>query len=143
MPLSEHEQRLLEQMERALYAEDSKFVQNFQGSDGRRRRRRQLGVAVVGFVVGLALLFVGLAAPSLLIVSVVGFLVMLGAAMYLLRSSRRETTPLEIISGGMDPSPPSAGRTRKSRGPKSSRRAGFMAKLEERWRRRTDGDGRF
>ena len=31
MPLSEHEQRLLEQMERALYAEDPKFASALRG----------------------------------------------------------------------------------------------------------------
>ena len=40
MPLSEHEQRLLEQMERALYAEDQKFVQTFAV-------RTRVGVGVV------------------------------------------------------------------------------------------------
>src|SRR6478735_7352001 len=97
MPLSEHEQRLLEQMERALYAEDSKFVQTFRGSDSRRRRRRQLGVAVVGFVVGLGLLFVGVAVSGFFWVGPVGFLVMLASAMYVVYGSRRETTPLEVI----------------------------------------------
>ena len=38
----------LEKMERALYAEDSKFAASFRGSDVRRRKRRRLGVAVVG-----------------------------------------------------------------------------------------------
>ena len=32
MPLSEHEQQLLEQMEQALYAEDPKFASQMQGS---------------------------------------------------------------------------------------------------------------
>jgi len=32
MPLSEHEQRLLEQMEKALYAEDPKFATSLRGA---------------------------------------------------------------------------------------------------------------
>ena len=136
MPLSEHEQRLLEQMERALYAEDSKFVQTFRGSDSRRRRRRQLGLAVVGFVIGLALLLVGVAVPGLIWVGPIGFLVMLGSAMYLLYASRRETTPLEVIAGGLDPN---AGVAPRPRAPKRSRRASFMTRMEERWRRRSGG----
>jgi len=137
MPLSEHEQRLLEQMERALYAEDSKFVQTFRGSDSRRRRRRQLGLAVVGFVVGLALLFVGVAIPGFLWVGPVGFLLMLGSAMYVLYASRRETTPLEVIAGGLDPNPSPQPRGRAPK--KKARRAGFMERMEERWRRRGPG----
>ena len=41
MPLSDHEQRLLEQMERALYAEDPKFATTMRGADLRRRYRRR------------------------------------------------------------------------------------------------------
>ena len=141
MPLSEHEQRLLEQMERALYAEDSKFVQTFRGSDHRRRRRRQVGLAVVGFVVGLGLLLAALSVPGLfqLVLGVLGFLVMLGSAMYLLNLSRRETTPLEVIAGGLDPNP-NPNPAPRPRAPKRTRRASFMTRIEERWRRRSTGD---
>lgn len=38
MPLSEHEQRMLDQIESALYAEDPKFASNVRG--GRMRARR-------------------------------------------------------------------------------------------------------
>ena len=56
MPLSEHEQRLLDQIERALYAEDPKFASNVRGARLRSpsRRRRLQGIAV--FVLGLVLL---------------------------------------------------------------------------------------
>src|SRR5665647_2386418 len=37
VPLSEHEQHLLEQMEQALYAEDPKFASQMQGSAARER----------------------------------------------------------------------------------------------------------
>lgn len=86
MPLSEHEQRLLEQIERALYAEDPKFASNVRGGRFRRpvRRRRAQGVAL--FVLGLVLLVVGVAVRSLWlgsvpVVSVLGFLVMLAGAL--------------------------------------------------------------
>jgi len=35
VPLSEHEQQLLEQMEQALYAEDPKFASQMQGAGAR------------------------------------------------------------------------------------------------------------
>ena len=86
MPLSEHEQRLLDQIERALYAEDPKFVSTVRGGRLRKptRRRRLQGIAV--FARGLVLLVLGVAVRALWIadnfpvLSVVGFLVMLAGA---------------------------------------------------------------
>ncbi|WP_420711254.1 DUF3040 domain-containing protein [Streptomyces sp. NRRL F-5053] len=79
MPLSEHEQRMLEQMERALYAEDPKFATALEGSELRRYTRKRVYQAVAGFLVGIALLMAGMVAQQPWI-SVVGFLVMLGCA---------------------------------------------------------------
>ena len=85
MPLSEHEQRLLDQIERALYAEDPKFASTVRGVRLRRpsRRRRFQGIAL--FVAGLALLVTGVIVPVKLadipVVSVLGFLVMLCGAL--------------------------------------------------------------
>ena len=56
VPLSEHEQRLLEQMERALYAEDPKFVSSLRGTDLRSHHRRRAVQSAVGFVLGIAAL---------------------------------------------------------------------------------------
>ena len=55
MPLSEHEQRMLDQIESALYAEDPKFASSVRGGTLRApsARRRFQGLAM--FVVGLAL----------------------------------------------------------------------------------------
>ncbi len=79
MPLSEHEQRMLEQMERALYAEDPKFATALEGSGLRTYTRRRVYQAVAGFLVGIALLMAGMVAQQVWL-SVVGFLVMLGCA---------------------------------------------------------------
>ena len=76
MPLSEHEQRLLEQMERALYAEDPKLASTLRGSDLRAHQRRRVIVGSLGLLVGLGLLLAGVSIGWPL--GVVGFLVMLG-----------------------------------------------------------------
>ena len=80
MPLSEHEQRMLDQIERALYQDDPKFANSV---DERRIRRRRPFIAGTAFVVGLVCLVSGvmLAQNQLglgVAASVVGFLVMVG-----------------------------------------------------------------
>ena len=81
MPLSEHEQRMLDEIERALYEDDPKFATSVNVS--RIRRRRPI-VAGCLFVAGLVALVVGvIATQSFLaigvIVSVIGFLTMVTA----------------------------------------------------------------
>ncbi|WP_219416598.1 DUF3040 domain-containing protein [Pseudonocardia nigra] len=122
MPLSEHEQRLLEQIERALYAEDPKFASTVRGGRLRKptRRRRLQGVAL--FVVGLVLLVVGVAVPqlwlaSLPVLSVVGFLVMLGGALL---------TVTSLGGGGQ------AAQAKETEPDKNR----FTGRMEERFRRR-------
>ena len=58
MPLSEHEQRLFEQIERSL-AEDPKFASAVRASDPRFHARRRLLVAAVLVVAGLGLVVYG------------------------------------------------------------------------------------
>ncbi len=134
MPLSEHEQRMLEQMERALYAEDPKFASALRGSDLRGRYRRRAFLGFFGVVVGLALLPIGIGS-KLLVVSVAGFLIMLGSAIWAITNWRR--APLAGETGGAATAPASA-QARKSKPPKVR----YMDRLEERWRRRREEDGR-
>jgi hypothetical protein len=92
MPLSEHEQRLLDQIERALYAEDPKFASNVRGARMRSlsHRRRIQGIAL--FVLGLLLLVAGIVLPYRLVgvpfISVFGFLVMFAGAIIAIFSRR-------------------------------------------------------
>ena len=125
MPLSEHEQRLLEQMERQLYADDPKLASTLRGSGRSLRHRVVLGI--IGIVVGLALLVAGVAS-QLWILGVAGFLVMLAGGWW--ASSGWHS------GGGASPgaSRPAAG------GGSSPRKSGFMSRFEERWERRRDGD---
>ena len=54
MPLSDHEQRMLDQIESALYAEDPKFASSVRGGTLRapstRRRLQGVGLFVLGLV---------------------------------------------------------------------------------------------
>jgi hypothetical protein len=77
MALSEEEQRLLDQMEAALEAEDPKFVSSIRGPR-RHWHRPRLVLSVVLFAVGVTALVVGMDLHPL--VSIAGFLVMLFGA---------------------------------------------------------------
>lgn len=125
MPLSEHEQRLFEQIERSL-AEDPKFASAVRASDPRfQARRRLLAAAGVG-VAGLALLVYG-AVSKVTLLGVAGFVVMLGAVAFAMHSHRRAQAPdLRIVGGST---------SRRIRG----RRRSLVDRLEERWRQRPEG----
>ena len=142
MPLSDHEQRLLEQMERALYAEDPKFATTMRGADLRRRYRRRAVAAAFVFVIGIVLLMTG-AVSKTTPLGVAGFVVMLGSAWYAVTSWRR--VPAEGEIGTFDAATgeqPQASRSKPSR-TAAARRRGFMERMEERWRRRRErGPGR-
>ncbi|MFJ9561691.1 DUF3040 domain-containing protein [Streptomyces fuscichromogenes] len=129
MPLSEHEQRMLEQMERALYAEDPKFATALEGNGLRTFTRRRVYLAVVGFLVGIALLMAGMVAQQIIWVSVVGFLVMLGCAVLAVTGWRKAPKPGEQPAGGA--------QARRQVRPKRS----VMDRIEERWQRRRDEQG--
>ena len=78
MALSDEEQRLLEQMEAALAAEDPKLVNALRGTSVRRVHRRRAALAGVGFFAGLGLLIAGISITPFL--SVLGFVIMVAAA---------------------------------------------------------------
>ena len=87
MPLSEHEQRLFEEIERSL-AEDPKFASAVRAHDPRHHARRRLVLAAVALVAGLALLVYGAVSKNPLL-GVCGFVVMLGAPAVVMVSHRR------------------------------------------------------
>ena len=128
MPLSENEQRLLEQMERALYAEDPKWASSMRGAVRRSSGARRLLLGIGGVVLGLVLLLVGVA-QQWVILGIAGFVVMLGAFAFTV-SSRRKPGPQGVVNraGGVRPVTPAR-----------RRRSSFMHRLEERWDRRRDG----
>lgn len=137
MPLSEEEQRLLEQLEQALAADDPSLASALRGSKLRARNRRHAILAGAGFIVGVALLMVGVIV-TITPLGVAGFVVMLASAYVFLTAWRSgltsdddddEERPTEVSR--------IAGRQPRSR-PSSS--GSFMERMEERWKRRRDTD---
>src|ERR1700712_3665087 len=93
MPLSEHEQRLLDEIEQALYAEDPKFASSVRSARPRNRARLVLALSVVGVLVGLAVVLFGLTA-NLILLGVIGFVLIVGScvtAASALRGPRQDT----------------------------------------------------
>ncbi|OZM74422.1 hypothetical protein CFN78_04685 [Amycolatopsis antarctica] len=135
MPLSEHEQRLLDQIERELYAEDPKFASTVRGTKMRRpaRRRRLQGAAL--FIVGVALLVLGVIVPfrvaDIPLVSVLGFLVMFFGVLLAVTSLKGGQDEPESKDG--DP-PPSGGGSPKQQPKRNS----FTERMESRFRQRFD-----
>jgi hypothetical protein len=129
--LSEEEQKLLEQMEAALAAEDPKLVNTLRGTGVRRVHRRRAALAGIGFFGGLALLVAGMSIHPVL--SILGFVVMVAAAVTAIYSWQH-------VGSGADPGR-TAHRPRASQASGSGEGQGFMDKMEERWRRRRDESG--
>ncbi|WP_067655212.1 DUF3040 domain-containing protein [Nocardia harenae] len=141
MPLSEHEQRMLEQIESALYAEDPKFASSVRGGRLRTTTSRRRLQAAALFVLGLVLLIAGIAIPvrpgGFPVISLVGFIVMFGAGVLLLvGGSRAAARAAEPESGG------AAGGRAQPRGNRQQRRSGggFSERMEDRFRRRFEQD---
>ena len=128
MPLSEHEQRLLEQMERALYAEDPKFASSLRSAGPRPGSRRRAAVGVLMALVGVGLLITG-AATSIVVVGVIGFLAMLFGTFLVITTLRAQPE-----TAAAQTAKPTAKQQAKQH------KAGFMDRVEERFRKRRDGD---
>jgi len=125
MPLSEHEQRLLDEMERNLYQSDGDFVAKVGGRRSRPGYRSVvLGILVV--VLGIATLVTGVFI-QLSIVGIVGFVLMFGGVMLAIAPGRRPRGSAEKSGGA-------GGSTSRTTTP------GFMDRMNDRWERRQDGD---
>ena len=150
MPLSEHEQRLLDQIERALYQEDPKFASTVKSTDLRTHMRRRLRRAAFVLVLGFAILLTGLIAFSGLastVVGVTGFVVMVGALLLAMTAWKRlqpGAPDLRVVdSPEREARQRPARPARKSKPSRPSSGGGSLKdRLEERWNRRWDERGR-
>lgn len=149
MPLSEHEQRLLDQIERALYAEDPKFASTVRSTDLRSHMRRRVRRAAAVFVVGFGMLLAGIANTA---VGIVGFLLMIVALVLALSAWNRlgglrsdaATDPAKGMLRAVDgpAQRPTGKRKGKARPPRSAGSGGSAReRLEERWKKRWDERG--
>ena len=125
MPLSDHEQKMLEQMEQALAAEDPKFASQMQGSSLASLQRRRWVVGAVGVLAGLGLVLVGV--NTTMWVGAIGFAVMVASAVFAATPPRKAR--LGVVRA--DGSTQAGSRSSRKKGQRS-----FMDRLDERWERR-------
>jgi Protein of unknown function (DUF3040) len=140
MPLSEHEQRILAEIERRLLEEDPKFAHQV-GSSFRAHLGRRLKLAVAGFVVGLIIVISSTFFESVA-VGVAGFVLMLCCVFLFVRTMRRRATVERPVSGPAPPagSAPTGGQRRQGGGSKGGVDA-WWGKMTERWRSRWEERG--
>jgi hypothetical protein len=121
MPLSEHEQKLLEQLEKQLHEDDPKFANSMGSDPGRSWSTRHVVIGVLCALAGVFLLLVGVTLQSIF-VGVLGFVVMGGGVYF-----------ATLRNGSSKGAKAGAGKGGKQR-------SSFMSSLEERWDERRRGE---
>jgi hypothetical protein len=124
MPLSEHEQRLLEEMERSLYQNDADFVAKVGGKRA-RPAYRSIVLGILLAVVGVAVLITGVYFQQPLI-GILGFVVMFAGVLVAIAPGKRVAP---------SPDAPVTDKKAKARGGQN----GFMDRMNDRWDKRNDG----
>jgi len=140
VPLSEHEQRQLEQIEQALYREDPKFGRLVRSSDPRVHYKRKLVQALIGMLTGAGLVAAGVVTRHLYL-EAAGAAVVLLSLVWALVTWRRHAARVKAVQERARMS--AQGRTAARRRSDLGWRARMMERMEERWRRRQEGDRRM
>jgi Protein of unknown function (DUF3040) len=136
MPLPEHEQRQLQEIEQALCRDDPKFARLMRADDPRVHHERKLIQALPGVVIGAGLLVAG-AVTHRVYLDAAGVVIVLVSLVWAVVSWRRHVARVR-------PARSRAG-TKTAKGtkhrPGQTWRAQMMERMEERWRRRQEGSG--
>ena len=137
MPLSDHEQQLLDQLEKQLRSEDPRFARNISETQAAVSGP---GFSAKRFVVGILVALLGLAATIFAIsmvnqavawiaLGVVGFGLMVAGMYWAFSRPGRVGDGAKSSSG--------SGAAPKSNGKSSG---GFMSRMEDRWEKRQRGE---
>ena len=136
MPLPEHEQRQLQEIEQALYRDDPKFGRRMRAGEPQMRYKRKLIQAQLWFVIGLGLLPAGVVTHRVYLAAAGAVIVLLSlvCALVIWRRYLARVRPARVRAA-----------TTTAKGPVcqlgQTRRARMMQRMEERWRRRQEGNG--
>jgi hypothetical protein len=140
VPLSEHEQRQLEQIEQALIREDPKFGRLARSSDPRVHYKRKLVQGILGVLVGGGLVAAGIVTRHVYL-EAAGAAIGLLSLVWVVICWRRHAA--RVRPARVKAKQASSARPGGSIRPGQTRRARLMEKMEERWRRRQEGDRRM
>lgn len=152
MPLSEHEQRLLDQIERQLYADDPKFAAAVRSHDVKSHLSRRIKRFAALLVLGIVALVAGAVIHNV-VVGVAGFLVMLAAGLVIARSLQRLGRGETLPRSAAEPRRRADRADRAGKGGRSDKggrgttgptgeRMTFRERAEERFRRRFEDPDR-
>jgi Protein of unknown function (DUF3040) len=119
MPLSDHEQRILDEIERRLASEDPKFARSTSAATPRGLAIKRIKRATLVFIGGFVIMIAGLVTSLTEQLGIAGFVVMLLALFVIARASR-DIGPV----------------TSRSKQPGAS----WFGRAEERWRKRFERD---
>ena len=136
MPLPEHEQRQLQEIEQALYRDDPKFAHLMHAGDPRVHHERKLMQALPGVVIGVGLLTAG-AVTHRVYLEAAGVLIVLLSLVWAAVSWRRYVARVRPARSGAGTKTATGTKHR----PGQARRARMMKRMAERWRRRQEGNG--
>ncbi|MCQ9367033.1 DUF3040 domain-containing protein [Brevibacterium sp. 50QC2O2] len=131
MPLSDHEQELLDELEKQLYREDPRFVQHISaapkeagGSLSAKHFVAGVLVLVAGVAIAVGSLF-SLPAPWNVVVGVLGFAIMVFGGYWAVTGTKRG--PAQTTGSGASKPAKPAGSA-----------GGFMKNMEDRWDKRQE-----
>ena len=136
MPLSEHEQRQLEQIEQALYREDPKFGRFVRSSDPRVHYKRKMFQSLVGVLVGAGLVAAGVVTSHHIYFEAAGAVVLVVSLVWGIINWRQHLARTQQARA-------KAKKRQDRRRSGQPSRGGLMERFEERWRRRQEGDRRM
>lgn len=125
MALSDHEQRLLEEMERQLYKSEADVLSPAEGQV-RRPQYRAIVIGVVAAIAGIAVLILAVIL-NVLLLGMAGFVVMLVGVLFIF-SPKQQQVAADSASGDQKSS---KARSRSSQS--------FASRMEQRWQERGEG----
>ncbi len=100
MPLDEHEQRILEEIEAQFYQEDPGFAQTVRDTTLEKFGNRHVRLAIIGLIAGLTLMLVFFTRN--LYIAFVGFILMVGSVAWIVTVVNRRAGERVALVGWLD-----------------------------------------